>query len=359
MTLLLMIALVLGLADGAFAQAPLTQWYRSETNPVVQQVTFTGRFQHDFLVLDADQGDLNESNVRRLRLGPRVTLFRTLTLHTEVELNPQERDPLYVRLTDAYLQWTANRRFVLTVGKQGAPFTLDGATSSKELLTIDRSNLANNFWFPQEYLPGLSVSGRASRWTYRAGVYSAGAMNREFGEFNGSYATLGSVGYDFAERFGTKEALLSANYVHQPSDADNTFTRPLEHIVSVNLKLESGRWGVRTDVAAAAGAPGQPAMQAVTLMPFLNLTARVQPVARYTYIRADGPNGIRLATYESRVASGRGDRYDELYVGANYYVSGHRLKVQSGLQWASLTNGPSDDEVYRGLSWTTGIRVGW
>ncbi|MGE0445332.1 MAG: hypothetical protein AB7P99_08885, partial [Vicinamibacterales bacterium] len=88
-------------------------------------------------------------------------------------------------------------------------------------------------------------------------------------------------------------------------------------------------------------------------------TARVQPVARYTSLRADGPNGIRLATYESRVASGRGDRYDELYVGANYYVSGHRLKVQSGLQWASLTNGPSDDEVYRGLSWTTGIRVGW
>ena len=74
---------------------------------------------------------------------------------------------------------------MLTVGKQSAPFTLDGATSSRELLTIDRSNLANNIWFPQEYLPGVSLSGRRAPWVYRAALYSSGAMNREFGEFSG------------------------------------------------------------------------------------------------------------------------------------------------------------------------------
>ena len=60
-------------------------------------------------LIDADQGDLDEWNVRRMRLGPRVTLFRTFTLHGEVELNPQERDPFYVRFTDLYLQWSKKR----------------------------------------------------------------------------------------------------------------------------------------------------------------------------------------------------------------------------------------------------------
>ena len=49
---------------------------------------------------------------------------------------------------------------MITVGKHSVPFTQEGATSSRELLTIDRSNLANNIWFGQEYMPGVSVSGR-------------------------------------------------------------------------------------------------------------------------------------------------------------------------------------------------------
>ena len=114
-----------------------------------------------------------------MRLGPRVTLFRTLTFHSEVELNPQEADPLYLRFTDLYVQWSRNSRLAVTVGKQGVLFTMDGSTSSKELLAIDRSNLSNNMWFPQEYMPGVSVSGRKAPWSYRAGMYSAGSANRE------------------------------------------------------------------------------------------------------------------------------------------------------------------------------------
>ncbi len=74
------------------------------------------------------------------------------------------------------------------------PFTQEGATSSKELITIDRSNLVNNIWFTQEYMPGVSLSGRIAPWTYRAGVYSSGAMNREFGKFNGDMFTLAARG---------------------------------------------------------------------------------------------------------------------------------------------------------------------
>jgi phosphate-selective porin OprO/OprP len=288
-----------------------------------------------------------------------VTLFRTFTLHVEAELNPQEMDPLYMRLTDAYLQWSRSGRFVVTAGKHSIPYTMDGATSSKELVAVDRSNLTNNIWFPQEYLPGVSVSGRTAPWTYRLGVYSAGTANKEFGEFDGGTATLAVVGYDFAKALGTREALLAANYVHQNENPNNTFTRQLQNILSVNFKLDTERWGVRSDVSTATGYLRQSDLWGVMAMPYFNVTDKLQLVGRYTFLESDDPNGVQLATYENRVVAGRGDEYNEMYVGANYYFYGHRLKLQTGVQVADMNDRADDGGAYSGVSWTSGIRVGW
>jgi phosphate-selective porin OprO/OprP len=264
-----------------------------------------------------------------------------------------------MRFTDFYVQWNRSAGMVLTVGKQGVPFTVDGATSSKELLTIDRSNLSNNLWFPQEYMPGVSLSGRQGPWVYRTGLYSAGEMNREFGAFNGGLFGLFVGGYDFARTLQTKEALLLGNYVYQHPDANNTFTRQLEHIVSVNFRVEDDRWGLRTDVSTAEGYLGQSDLWALMVMPFLNTTSNLQIVGRYTRLRSEAANGVRLSTYESRLVSGRGDEYDEWYGGVNYYFYGHRLKLQSGLQYATMEDRAGDGGAYSGLSSTTGVRVGW
>ena len=335
------------------------EWYSDGSNPIVQKVLFSGRYQHEFAAVDSEVGDLDEWNVRRMRLGPRITLFRTVTLHSEVELNPQERDPLYMRFTDFYVQWARNARFAVTVGKQGVPFTMDGATSSKELITIDRSNLTNNMWFPQEYIPGVSLSGRIARWVYRGGVYSSGEATREFGEFSGGAFTLGVLGYDFGPTLGVKEALLTGNYVYQHPDPDNTFTRRLEHVTSVNFKLEAGGWGVRTDLSTASGYLGQSDLWGLMAMPFINITDKLQFVSRYTVLDSQRPNGVLLGTYENRVVGGRGDLYNELYLGANYYFYSHKLKLQSGLQFADMNDSANDGGEYSGVSWTTGIRVGW
>jgi phosphate-selective porin OprO/OprP len=370
---------LIGLPAAAFAQTPapparppapppstydtiwgeFTDWYRDDSNPFVQRLSLSGRFHYEYAALDADQRDHDEWNVRRLRIGPRITLFKTLTFHSEVELDPQRHDPFYVRFTDLYVQWTKSPRLALTVGKQGVPFTLDGTTSSRELLTVDRSNLANNIWFPQEYLPGVSVSGRRTPWMYRAALYSAGEANRELGEFNGGAVLLGVLGYDFAPVLGVREALLTGNYVYQHPDRDNTFTRQLEHIGSINFRLEKTKFGFRSDVAAASGYFGQPGMWAIQAMPFYNVTNKLQLIARYTLIDSDGPNGVRLATYESRIVPGRGDEYNELYLGSSYYFYGHRLKLQTGLQFADMNDSANDGGAYSGVSMTTGVRVGW
>ena len=370
---LLLVVLLAGLPASVRAQAQpgkepsaydtvwgrFTEWYEDDDNPVVQRVLLSGRFHYEFATVDADEGKNDEWNIRRLRIGPRITLFRRFTFHSEVELDPQRHDPFYVRFTDFYLQWTKSPRVVVTVGKQSAPFTVDGATSSRELLTIDRSNLANNIWFPQEYLPGISLSGRRSAWVYRGALYSAGEMNREFGEFSGGVVALGALGYDLAPKLGVREALLTGNYVYQNPDPDNTFTRQLQHISSINFRFEDTKWGARADLSMASGYLGQSDMWAFQGMPFFNITSRFQVVGRYTVIESDDPNGVRLATYESRVVSGRGDEYQEFYAGVNYYFYGHRLKLQSGVQFADMTDRANDGGEYSGTAWTTGLRVGW
>ena len=337
----------------------VTDWYDDKSNPVVQRVIFTGRLQHDFAMVRADEGDHDESNVRRVRFGPRITMFRDYLVHAEIEINPQERKPFYVRFTDAYVAWQKHPKAVVMAGKQSVPFTQEGATSSKELITIDRSNLANNIWFTQEYMPGLSLSGRAAPWNYRAGVYSSGAANREFGKFNGGVFTLGVLGYDFAKKLSVKEAVLTGNYLYQHPDANNTFTKRFEHIMSVHFKLEEKRWGVRTDVSKTVGYLGQRNIVGVMAMPYLNVTDKLQLVTRYTVLDSDGPNGLSLATYENKVVRGNGDHYNEGYLGVNYFFYGHKLKVQSGVQFADMRDAANDGGAYSGTSWTTGLRIGW
>ena len=208
-------------------------------------------------------------------------------------------------------------------------------------------------------MPGLSVSDKRASWVYRAGVYTAGEASREFGEFNGGLFTLGVLGYDFAKSLSVKEALLSGNYVYQNPDARNTFTQRLEHIASVNFKFDADTWGLRTDVSAASGYLGQRDLWGLMAMPFASITQKLQLVGRYTFLQSDGRNGVRLATYEKRLVPGRGDRYNELYLGANYFFYGHKLKLQSGVQFADMRDRANDGGAYAGVSWTTALRVSW
>ena len=290
----------------------LTTIYDDSSNPVVQRILFTGRFQHDFAAIGADQGDHDEWNTRRLRVGPRLTLFRTYTLHVEAELNPQEIDPLYMRLTDAYLQWSRSGRLVVTAGKHSIPYTMDGATSSKELVAVDRSNLTNNIWFPQEYLPGISIAGRSAPWVYRAGRLFCRPREQGVRGVRRWCRHAGRARLRLREvAWCQGGAAVTGNYVHQNEDPNNTFTRQLQNIVSVNFKFETDRWGVRSDVSTATGYLRQSDLWSVMAMPFFNVTDKLQLVGRYTFVESDDPNGVQLATYENRVVTGRGDEYNE------------------------------------------------
>jgi phosphate-selective porin OprO/OprP len=337
----------------------LATLYKNPDNPYVQKLAFTGRFQAEYSTFDSNFGDYNEWIIRRWRMGIKAQVFENFTIHSEAGFSPQTDGSFYVRLTDTYLAWHPNDQFKLKVGKQSAPFTLDGHTSSKELLTIDRSNLSNNLWFPQEYMPGVTASYKWDNWRTFAGIYSSGSRSPEFGNFDGSAFGLASVGYDFADALGAEEALLQLDYVYQSANENNTFTRQLRNIGSLNFSYEKDPLGFRADLAGGTGYLGQSDLWGFYVMPFYDITKKLQVVGRYVYMDSADIGGLRLPRYSSRALSARGDDYNEFYAGLNYYLYGHKLKFQTGFDWVTMDNVNSSGTKFDGWGWTGAFRMSW
>lgn len=339
----------------------LATLYKNKDNAFLQELSLVGREQIDWFYFDANQGQQDDWVVRRTRIGLKAKVLQDITLHTEMDLNLQDPNPLYTKLTDAYIQWAPSKAFKLTAGKHSAKFTLDGATSSNQLITIDRSQIANNFWFPEEYAPGVSVSGEIGHWVYNIGYFSSGEASPEFGDFNAGSFGLISLGYDFAEVLHSDKALLRLDYVYQDPNTGNSFTRPNEQVGSLNFSYEKGRFGLGADLALAQGYGSQSDLFGFQLLPsvYLNEAKNLQLAFRYTYINSDGDNGIRLARYENRIVSGRGDNYNEFYAGLNWYLYGHKLKLQTGVQYATMEDSANDGGEYDGWGVTTGLRISW
>lgn len=340
-----------------------TTLYKDKDNSFIQEFSITGRQQNDYYFVDATQGQNEDWVNRRTRLGAKAKLFQSFTAHVETDLNLEQPKPLYSRLTDAYVKWSPSKSLNVTVGKHGAKFTLDGSTSSTALITMDRSQIANNFWFPDEYIPGVSVNGEIENWLYSVSAFSSGsASNKEFGDFSAGYFGVASIGYNFAKALSVDKAIVKTELMLQEEARGTNFTRTNEMVGSLNFLFEDGPCGFGGDLVTSRGYGTQPDMYGVQLMPsyFFDEAKKLQGVFRYTFIQSDGKNGIRFARYENSImGSKRGDEYQEFYAGFNYYLYGNKLKFQTGIQHSSMEDKPADGGRYDGWSLTTGIRISW
>lgn len=94
-------------------------------------------------------------------------------------------------------------------------------------------------------------------------------------------------------------------------------------------------------------------------MPFYNLTEKLQVAGRCTSVDSGDANGVLLNRYEDRVVAGAGDAYHGFYLGLNYYLRGHKLKLQSGVLHARMRDRAGDRGACEGWSWTTRLRLPW
>lgn len=342
----------------------LTLYDNSEGN--FQKLALSGRAQIDAVWLNPDGtgedgsslDNFNDTSWRRFRFGFVAEMFDDWKVHLEANFDLNE-DPgdWYTNLTDAYIQFSPRKQFGIKVLKQSVGFTLDGATSSKRLLTMERNNLTNNLWFTAEYFNGVLASGTlAPGFSYKASLFSSGG-DPELDWDGASWFTFWQLGYKVND-----DLKVRLDYVYQDEDV-NAATRDFEQVLSFVPQWQQGPWGVWGDLSMGKGLAdqGQEDVWGFHIKPFYDFNKNIQITVAYTYVDGEGENSVRLNRYDNRVdnVDDRGDRYQDIYAGINVYFYGHKCKWQTGLAWAKMDDSSADGNDYEGVTLSTGLRVYW
>jgi phosphate-selective porin OprO/OprP len=331
--------------------------FEGDENSIIDKFALTGRLQADYHSFENDINGFSEddSQWRRFRFGFKMSLLDGITLHSEANMNLNQPEPLYRNLTDTYLSWSTDSGVKIKLGKQSAPFTLHGSTSSKKLYTLERGKIARNIWFTNEYFTGISFSGSRENWDYLAGIYSSDE-GPEFDEaFDYGKFGLLSLGYNFEESEYFDNSLIRFDLMVQEKDSLSP-TPDHKNAFSIVTKLNKDKFNFWGDLSFSNGYDSQSDVWGIQLMPFYDFSENFQGVFSYTYVESDDPLDVDVTRYERDLA-GRGDEMSEYFFGINYFFFGHKLKWQNAFQYTEMDNLGS--KVYEGWGYTSGLRISW
>lgn len=332
--------------------------YSNKENAFIQKLAFTGRLQYDYAYFDEkDTGHWDDTAWRRARAGFKAKVLNDFTVHAEINMDLEDTDPVYAGLTDAYVAWQPGTDWAIKVGKQSAGFTHDGATSSKSLVTAERSLVSDNFWFTREYFVGVTVSGEKGNWNYNVGAFGNEASD-EFEDFGEEEVfLLFSIGHNFGESLNVDTAELRLDYVYN-KESDTLGTKSLEQVISLNGQYDNGRTHLGADLTFAESFSGND-MWGLQIMPYVDINDTFQVVAAYNYLSSSDDNGLSNGRYQKQLVGGKGDRLQDFYLGLNTYLYGHKLKWQNGIQYTEMKDSANDGGEYDGIGFTSAIRISW
>lgn len=352
-------------------------------NAFIQEFGVFGRFQWQAAYLwgeDTNGYEFSDdyTEVRRFRLGAKLKFLQFFEAKANANLVDDARNQVapwpgndnlgwgYEEFDEATLSFDAKKAFGidaldgLTVkyGRHKFEFSQEAHTSSKELLTVERSALSNKVY--GSYRPtGVTVSAVKGDWDVTAGIFSTDAVTRfggnvEFiGGWNDALAYYASVGYQ-----ATDELSFLFDYVYNSADIrkgeDNLWG--YEWATSLAAMYDAGHWGVILN--GIYGDNGSNRLGNLTpnrqgqfwgfvAMPYYWIVQdKLQAVVRYQYQGSQNTRGIRVNSRYTRadhgfpvnasIAGGRGNEHHSIYGGVNWLLCGHNLKVQSGLEYEWL-----------------------
>lgn len=334
--------------------------YKDKSNPYIQEISLLGRIHGNWADVESNRGDWTDWEARRVRAGLRVKFLQEFEAKAEARFLPFS-DPIYAGLTEATLSWSPSPAFKLSLGKQLPRFTMEGSISSNDLVTFERSNVANTFWVGEDNVStGVSISGETGPWRYFAGVFS-GEFNKGFGKFNQGYYGVASVGYDFKHQVHMDRALLQFDYVYNNGDPQNNGPKSFENITTLGWDLKQGRFGLTGNVIYGSQLGKQPDAWGFVIIPTYAITKKLEAVMRYTIVSSEHNRGVKPERrYENEVtgiAGSSGDRYQAVYAGLNYYIYGNKLKLQTGIEYGTMRDRSNKGGAFDSWSFVNGIRL--
>ena len=313
----------------------LGRLYHNKDNPFLQTFWLLGRYhgQYHWARGSAANDDGYES--RRIRLGAQAHFFNHLTLHAQA-ISGSDFEPWYNGFTELWARWTFSNSLQLTIGQQKHRFSHDRNVSSRYIQTLERSLVIN--MFGADYTPAITLSGQKGRFDYYTGVFSNATgtdMWKAFTVLNSGYSFLAAVYYDLGKSLGTDTAFLHASYVHSDANRSATNLNRFEDGISSALILTKGPASFMAEGIIGLGAAGD--VYGLNIQPGYFLTDKLQIVGRYQVAGSSGTNGLRAQSRYERPAGLRtGDLYQAGYLGLNYHIAKHRIKLMTGVEYSTL-----------------------
>ncbi len=341
----------------------LATLHKDDTNPILQEFKLRGRYHGQYHIVDGGQDTEDNWEDRRFRFGFDAKMFeKKVEVRVDFQSNDGFRD-IYDGLVDAYVKWKPTDSFSVTVGRMKPQIGYyDFLQSTNAQPTFERSQIFNQLSIDRT--AGISLEGKADSFTWQAGIYSNAIdadrndFDEAFGEFNGGWSTTLGVGYDFSKTLGVKKADFRIDWLHSERDPDAGLLNRYEDVISSTFWVQDGLW---SGVAEAFYATGGQGTDGDVFGGYLQGTYDVVPkklqlVGRYSFAYGDGDRSVRRQTrYESFVVDGRGNQYQAIYLGAQYFINGDKLKFLAGAEYADLSGGPSG-LGYDGVTYMTGVR---
>lgn len=340
--------------DALWARAVL---YRDDANPILQEFKLRGRYQGQYHQVDSRQGDSDGWEDRRSRFGFDAKLFeKKIEVRADFQSNDGFED-FYAGLVDAYIRWKPNSSFTLTAGKL-KPLVgyYDFLQSTNEQPTFERSQIFNQL--NVDRVTGITAEGKAGDFSWHSGLYS-NDIDNEFGQFDADVAFSLGGAYKFAKQVGLEKAEVRIDWLHSERDPATNVLARYDDIVSATLWFKDTAWSLVAEAYLATGGTGtdEDVFGGFIQGTYDIIPKKLQAVARYSHTSGDGPSSVRRQTrYESFAVNGRGDSYDALYLGAQYFIHGDKLKLLGGVEYSKLDGGPPARD-FEGFTYFSGVRL--
>ncbi|HRX56686.1 MAG TPA: porin, partial [Verrucomicrobiales bacterium] len=174
--------------------------YENDSNPFLQELALIGRYQGQWYSSDSNHGSDTDWENRRWRAGIKAKFLHDFEFDGQFNLKTDfHSDDRFIEdVEEVSIKWEATKDFYVQVGKFKPKVTNEWSTSSRNILTFERSLLVEQV--RPEKLGGVAVGGKVGDFSYDLGIFE-GAIDDDWTlpDFNGGISVLAKVGYKVTE----------------------------------------------------------------------------------------------------------------------------------------------------------------
>jgi phosphate-selective porin OprO/OprP len=316
----------------------LGRLYKNDQNPYLQELWILGRYHGQYHWTEGDTRSDDSYETRRMRLGSQARVLGSGTLHAQM-VSGSDVNPFYNGFTELWAQWSFSPEVAVTIGQQKNRFTHDRNVSSRYLNYLERAMLTNMFGV--DYTPAVTLQGKFGKNAYYTGIFTNATgrnMGKAFTDFESGYSIIGALYHDLGRVSGIENVTLYGSYLQSDANQNATNMNRFNNGLSGAVIITDGHASLVTEVTGGIGSTEGNAV-GITIQPTYFINPLIQIATRYQLAHSTDDAGLQpQRRYERTVGLQPGDLYQAGYVGLNYYIAKHRLKVMTGLEYAQLSN---------------------